>query len=212
MTTNLDPQLNDADVELLSTYIDRRLSEAERQALERRLEREPNLRAALDELRATIGLLRDLDPARPPRSFALDPAAVAPRRSWAFPWRSLGSAAVALFLLVAFGAALLRTVGPSGASTASAPQSAAEVAAAPTAAPAAAPAAARQAAEGAITNFISPTVMLGFLTGAAVLIGDPGRSYLPRDRLVRIADYRVPVTRELEDAEIKHTAVWALRA
>jgi len=48
--------------------------------------------------------------------------------------------------------------------------------------------------------------------GAAVLIGDPGRSYLPRDRLVRIADYRVPVTRELEDAEIKHTAVWALRA
>ena len=48
--------------------------------------------------------------------------------------------------------------------------------------------------------------------GAAVLIGGPGRSYLPRARLVRIADYRVPVTRELEDAEIKHTAVWALRA
>jgi predicted nicotinamide N-methyase len=47
--------------------------------------------------------------------------------------------------------------------------------------------------------------------GATVLIGDPGRSYLPRDRLLRIADYRVPVTRELEDAEIKHTAVWALR-
>jgi predicted nicotinamide N-methyase len=47
--------------------------------------------------------------------------------------------------------------------------------------------------------------------GATVLIGDPGRSYLPRDRLLRIADYHVPVTRELEDAEIKHTAVWALR-
>ena len=47
--------------------------------------------------------------------------------------------------------------------------------------------------------------------GATVLIGDPGRSYLPRDKLRRIADYSVPVTRDLEDAEIKQTAVWSLR-
>jgi len=47
--------------------------------------------------------------------------------------------------------------------------------------------------------------------GATVLIGDPGRSYLPRDKLLRIADYSVPVTRDLEDAEIKQTAVWRLR-
>lgn len=46
--------------------------------------------------------------------------------------------------------------------------------------------------------------------GATVLIGDPGRSYLPRDKLRRIADYSVPVTRDLEDAEIKQTAVWAI--
>lgn len=46
--------------------------------------------------------------------------------------------------------------------------------------------------------------------GATVLIGDPGRSYLPRDKLRRIADYSVPVTRDLEDTEIKQTAVWAL--
>ena len=46
--------------------------------------------------------------------------------------------------------------------------------------------------------------------GATVLIGDPGRSYLPRDKLRRIADYSVPVTRELEDTEIKQTAVWTL--
>ena len=46
--------------------------------------------------------------------------------------------------------------------------------------------------------------------GATILIGDPGRSYLPRDKLHRIADYRVPVTRDLEDAEIKQTAVWGL--
>ena len=46
--------------------------------------------------------------------------------------------------------------------------------------------------------------------GATVLIGDPGRSYLPRDKLRRLADYSVPVTRDLEDAEIKQTAVWGL--
>jgi predicted nicotinamide N-methyase len=46
--------------------------------------------------------------------------------------------------------------------------------------------------------------------GATILIGDPGRSYLPKDRLLRLEDYRVPVTRELEDTEIKHTAVWTL--
>jgi predicted nicotinamide N-methyase len=41
-----------------------------------------------------------------------------------------------------------------------------------------------------------------------VLIGDPGRSYLPREKLEKIADYGVPVSRELEDCEIKRTAVW----
>ena len=46
--------------------------------------------------------------------------------------------------------------------------------------------------------------------GALVLVGDPGRSYLDRDRLEPIAEYRVPVTRALEDAEIKRTSVWTL--
>jgi predicted nicotinamide N-methyase len=46
--------------------------------------------------------------------------------------------------------------------------------------------------------------------GVQVLIGDPGRSYLPKDRLRALAEYRVPVTRDLEDAEIKHTMVWTL--
>ena len=47
-------------------------------------------------------------------------------------------------------------------------------------------------------------------TGSQVLIGDPGRTYLPKDRLTRLAEYSVPVTRELEDLEIKRTTVWAL--
>jgi predicted nicotinamide N-methyase len=47
--------------------------------------------------------------------------------------------------------------------------------------------------------------------GIDVLIGDPGRSYLPKDKLVSVADYMVPVSRDLEDAEIKKTAVWRLK-
>lgn len=46
--------------------------------------------------------------------------------------------------------------------------------------------------------------------GTAVLIGDPGRSYLPRDRLENLAEYKVKVTRDLEDSEIKWTSVWRL--
>jgi predicted nicotinamide N-methyase len=47
--------------------------------------------------------------------------------------------------------------------------------------------------------------------GAMVLVGDPGRSYLPKDRLEELACYRVPVTRALEDAEIKLSRVWRFR-
>jgi predicted nicotinamide N-methyase len=47
--------------------------------------------------------------------------------------------------------------------------------------------------------------------GAAVLIGDPGRSYLPKDALEPLATYEVPVTRSLEDAEIKRSSVWRFR-
>lgn len=46
--------------------------------------------------------------------------------------------------------------------------------------------------------------------GALVLTGDPRRSYFPRDRFREIALYSVPVTRDLEDSEIKQTGVWAL--
>ena len=46
--------------------------------------------------------------------------------------------------------------------------------------------------------------------GAIILIGDPQRNYFPRGRFSAIAEYQVPVTRELEDSEIKKTAVWRL--
>jgi predicted nicotinamide N-methyase len=44
--------------------------------------------------------------------------------------------------------------------------------------------------------------------GALVLVGDPGRSYLPKTGLTARATYSVPVTRVLEDAEVKRTTVW----
>lgn len=46
--------------------------------------------------------------------------------------------------------------------------------------------------------------------GARVLIGDPGRTYFPKDGLEKLAEYQVPTTRELEDLAVKRTSVWTL--
>ncbi|PZU86468.1 MAG: nicotinamide N-methylase [Shinella sp.] len=47
--------------------------------------------------------------------------------------------------------------------------------------------------------------------GVTVLVGDPGRSYRPTERLEPLATYEVPVTRVLEDSEVKKTTVWKFR-
>lgn len=44
--------------------------------------------------------------------------------------------------------------------------------------------------------------------GTEVLMGDPGRSYLPASGLEAVAVYRVPTNRELEDSEVRRTTVW----
>lgn len=44
--------------------------------------------------------------------------------------------------------------------------------------------------------------------GVSVFVGDPGRAYLPKQRLFAEAIYQVPVTRALEDSEVKKTTVW----
>ncbi len=59
--------------------------------------------------------------------------------------------------------------------------------------------------------------VLGFLDrgrarGAAVLAGDLGRAYLPRDRLTPLASYDVPGLRALEDTDVKRTTIWTLAA
>jgi predicted nicotinamide N-methyase len=46
--------------------------------------------------------------------------------------------------------------------------------------------------------------------GVTVLMGDPGRAYLPDQGLVEVARYDVPTTRELEDRELRQTRVLRL--
>jgi predicted nicotinamide N-methyase len=43
-----------------------------------------------------------------------------------------------------------------------------------------------------------------------VLLGDPGRAYLPVDGLRERARYMVPTSRELEDRETRETIVWEM--
>lgn len=46
--------------------------------------------------------------------------------------------------------------------------------------------------------------------GLRVLVGDPGRRYLPRTLLLRLARYDVPVPADLEGTELVTVTVWAL--
>jgi predicted nicotinamide N-methyase len=48
--------------------------------------------------------------------------------------------------------------------------------------------------------------------GTRVLLGDPGRTYFPREGLVKLAEYQVQTTRELEDFAVKRTGVWTFPA
>jgi predicted nicotinamide N-methyase len=47
--------------------------------------------------------------------------------------------------------------------------------------------------------------------GALVLVGDPGRAYLPTDAMIKQASYDVPVVQALESVPFRHTTVWQVR-
>lgn len=49
-------------------------------------------------------------------------------------------------------------------------------------------------------------------TGTLVLLGDPGRAYLPRGGMEKLATHIVPTSRELEDREERETTVWRIGA
>lgn len=46
--------------------------------------------------------------------------------------------------------------------------------------------------------------------GATVLLGDPGRAYLPKEGLGKIAEYAVPTSLDLEDRTMRETVIWQL--
>jgi len=48
------------------------------------------------------------------------------------------------------------------------------------------------------------------VAGAVVLLGDPGRAYLPRSGLVELARHTVPTPLDLEDRAARETVVWRL--
>lgn len=48
--------------------------------------------------------------------------------------------------------------------------------------------------------------------GTRVLVGDPLRTYFPKQGFDLLAEYTVPTTRELEDDAVKRTRVWTLSA
>ena len=48
--------------------------------------------------------------------------------------------------------------------------------------------------------------------GATVLLGDPGRAYLPKAGLGEIARYNVPTSLDLEDRTMRETVIWQLLA
>jgi len=66
--------------------------------------------------------------------------------------------------------------------------------------------------ERAMTARVWPWLRAAACHGVTVLLADPGRAYLPREGLVPLARYRVPVSRELEDREERETIVFRVLA
>ena len=65
--------------------------------------------------------------------------------------------------------------------------------------------------ERSLAGRLLPFLQRSRAAGTVVLVGDPGRAYLPQDQFERVASYQVPVSRVLEDASLKDTTVWRLR-
>ncbi|WP_216592583.1 class I SAM-dependent methyltransferase [Verrucosispora sioxanthis] len=64
----------------------------------------------------------------------------------------------------------------------------------------------------AMANRVLRFLLRATRAGASVLVGDPGRAFLPRERFDELAAYDVPVSEALESVRVKRTTVWRLRA
>ena len=64
--------------------------------------------------------------------------------------------------------------------------------------------------ERAMADRVTPWLTALAAHGSLVLLGDPGRAYLPRTGMIERARYIVPTSRELEDRTERETTVWRL--
>jgi predicted nicotinamide N-methyase len=62
--------------------------------------------------------------------------------------------------------------------------------------------------DAAMAERVQPWLLAAARRGARVLLGDPGRHYLPRALLAELAAYDLPTTRELEGVLVKTTRVY----
>jgi len=62
-----------------------------------------------------------------------------------------------------------------------------------------------------ITALVLPFLTRAAQRGACVLVGDPDRAHLPRDRFTARARYEVPVPLTLESTETRSATVWTPR-
>ncbi|MBT3337085.1 MAG: hypothetical protein HN855_11470 [Anaerolineae bacterium] len=90
------------DLEKLSAYLDGELNASTQAKIETRLARDPNLRAALDDLRLSRAVLRRTPQRRAPRNFTLSPQMVAKRPPLPRLVPALNYASVLAALLFAF--------------------------------------------------------------------------------------------------------------
>lgn len=114
MLSDPNMPIDNRDLDLLSAYMDDALSPTERTALDARLNAEPDLRRAYDDLMAARRLLRALPKLRAPRDYTLTPAQVRRPAIVAFassPLVTMVSAAAAVILIVA---GVLLSVASSG--------------------------------------------------------------------------------------------------
>ena len=57
---------------------------------------------------------------------------------------------------------------------------------------------------------VQPWLLAARAAGSTVVVGDPGRHYLPRALVRELGAYDVPTTRDLEGVEVKRVVVYAL--
>lgn len=110
-----DERLHTRELELLSAYLDGELRSADRQALEVRLQAEPDLREQLESFRKAKIIVGYLPRLRAPHNFTLTPEMVTVRHKKAQPFAAtlrLASALAAIMLMVSFGVEFLITSRP----------------------------------------------------------------------------------------------------